>query len=179
MRLSDIFRRLFSHFFSTRSPTETKETHQQYTSQSPPSSGTTIPKLPTTTTITSTLAAMPGVTSDYGSSSKYDQIPGPLGLASASLQGKVALVTGAGKSESFCFAGVLLDLLSSRPVALDVTQNGIYSCRTGGQFTPTHVRPPPRKEHPQHTPHPRDISNHFRFFDRVLRSRAAAPEAPP
>lgn len=126
MRLSDIFRRLFSHFFSTRSPTETKETHQQYTSQSPPSSGTTIPKLPTTTTITSTLAAMPGVTSDYGSSSKYDQIPGPLGLASASLQGKVALVTGAGKSESFCFAGVLLDLLSSRPVALDVTQRHLF-----------------------------------------------------
>jgi hypothetical protein len=29
--------------------------------------------------------------------SKYDEIPGPLGLASASLEGKVALVTGAGK----------------------------------------------------------------------------------
>jgi tetrahydroxynaphthalene reductase len=107
MRLSDIFRRLLSHFFSTRSTTETKETHQQYTSQSPPSSGTTIPKLPTTTTITNTSATMPGVTSDYGSSSKYDEIPGPLGLASASLQGKVALVTGAGKSESTCFTRVL------------------------------------------------------------------------
>jgi hypothetical protein len=50
---------------------------------------------------------MPGVTSDYGSSNKYDEIPGPLGLASASLQGKVALVTGAGKSESSRFTGVL------------------------------------------------------------------------
>ena len=29
-------------------------------------------------------------------SSKYDAIPGPLGLESASLKGKVALVTGAG-----------------------------------------------------------------------------------
>lgn len=29
---------------------------------------------------------------------KYNAIPGPLGLASASLEGKVALVTGAGKS---------------------------------------------------------------------------------
>ncbi|KAI0155015.1 short chain dehydrogenase [Xylariaceae sp. FL1272] len=34
---------------------------------------------------------MPGVTT------KYDAIPGPLGLASASLEGKVALVTGAGR----------------------------------------------------------------------------------
>lgn len=37
---------------------------------------------------------MPGVTAKTGS--KYDAIPGPLGLASASLEGKVALVTGAG-----------------------------------------------------------------------------------
>ncbi|OTA64787.1 hypothetical protein K449DRAFT_392884 [Hypoxylon sp. EC38] len=36
---------------------------------------------------------MPSVTSQ---GSKYDAIPGPLGLASASLEGKVALVTGAG-----------------------------------------------------------------------------------
>ncbi|KAL1841151.1 hypothetical protein VTJ49DRAFT_7376 [Mycothermus thermophilus] len=38
---------------------------------------------------------MPGLTSNAGS--KYDQIPGPLGLASASLEGKVAVVTGAGR----------------------------------------------------------------------------------
>jgi tetrahydroxynaphthalene reductase len=37
---------------------------------------------------------MPGVTKQ---TSKYDAIPGPLGLASASLEGKVALVTGAGR----------------------------------------------------------------------------------
>ncbi|KAB5584702.1 tetrahydroxynaphthalene reductase [Coniochaeta sp. 2T2.1] len=37
---------------------------------------------------------MPGLTTNTG---KYDQIPGPLGLASASLEGKVALVTGAGR----------------------------------------------------------------------------------
>ncbi|EXF85981.1 hypothetical protein COL5a_004388 [Colletotrichum fioriniae] len=39
---------------------------------------------------------MPGVTSQ-STGSKYDAIPGPLGLASASLEGKVALVTGAGR----------------------------------------------------------------------------------
>jgi tetrahydroxynaphthalene reductase len=37
---------------------------------------------------------MPGLTT---TGSKYDAIPGPLGLASASLEGKVALVTGAGR----------------------------------------------------------------------------------
>jgi tetrahydroxynaphthalene reductase len=37
---------------------------------------------------------MPGLVSD---ASKYDAIPGPLGMASASLEGKVALVTGAGR----------------------------------------------------------------------------------
>jgi len=39
---------------------------------------------------------MPGLTTAPSGVSKYDQIPGPLGLASASLEGKVALVTGAG-----------------------------------------------------------------------------------
>jgi hypothetical protein len=39
---------------------------------------------------------MPAVT-ETRTGSKYDAIPGPLGLASASLEGKVALVTGAGK----------------------------------------------------------------------------------
>ena len=44
---------------------------------------------------------MPGATtvSAPSGTSKYDAIPGPLGLASASLEGKVALVTGAGKSK--------------------------------------------------------------------------------
>lgn len=42
---------------------------------------------------------------------KYNAIPGPLGLASASLEGKVALVTGAGK---FYFFYIFL-LLSSSP----------------------------------------------------------------
>jgi len=37
----------------------------------------------------------PAPTSKVGS--KYDAVPGPLGIASASLEGKVALVTGAGK----------------------------------------------------------------------------------
>jgi hypothetical protein len=37
---------------------------------------------------------MPGLTTT--TEGKYNQIPGPLGLASASLEGKVALVTGAG-----------------------------------------------------------------------------------
>jgi hypothetical protein len=38
---------------------------------------------------------MPGIIT------KHDQIPGPLGLASASLEGKVALVTGAGRLLTF------------------------------------------------------------------------------
>lgn len=48
----------------------------------------------------STSANMPSTTAETGSgssSSKYDAIPGPLGLPSASLAGKVALVTGAGR----------------------------------------------------------------------------------
>ncbi|KAK6194150.1 thioredoxin trx1 [Pestalotiopsis sp. IQ-011] len=39
---------------------------------------------------------MPGVTSER-TASRFDAIPGPLGIASASLEGKVALVTGAGR----------------------------------------------------------------------------------
>ncbi|KAK3904445.1 Trihydroxynaphthalene reductase [Staphylotrichum tortipilum] len=87
MRLADIFRRLVSHFIPTRSaPETTNETkHQQHNHTSSSNSHT----IPTTT--------MPGVTSIPSGTSKYDQIPGPLGLASASLEGKVALVTGAGR----------------------------------------------------------------------------------
>lgn len=51
---------------------------------------------------------MPSAIAKTGS--KYDAIPGPLGLASASLEGKVALVTGAGmyltifsSDAEFCF----------------------------------------------------------------------------
>ncbi len=82
MRLSDIFRRLVSHFSSPNRSPETKETKQ-----APPSisSGTSLGKP----------EKMPGVTSE-AQKGKYNAIPGPLGLASASLEGKVALVTGAG-----------------------------------------------------------------------------------
>ncbi|KAL1870539.1 hypothetical protein VTK73DRAFT_2578 [Phialemonium thermophilum] len=47
-----------------------------------------------TATATATKDSMP---SAMATGSKYDRIPGPLGLASASLEGKVALVTGAGR----------------------------------------------------------------------------------
>lgn len=40
---------------------------------------------------------------EAGKKGKYNAIPGPLGLASASLEGKVALVTGAGKLSTFLF----------------------------------------------------------------------------
>jgi len=87
MRLSDLLRRFVSHFSSSSSKpsAETKETKQPL----PPSisSGTSLGK-PTTET-------MPGLTNEPVKG-KYNQIPGPLGLASASLEGKVALVTGAG-----------------------------------------------------------------------------------
>jgi tetrahydroxynaphthalene reductase len=85
MRLSDILRRFVSHFSSKPAPVETKETKQPIPSLS---SGTSLGKPKTDT--------MPGVT-ETKPKSKYDQIPGPLGLASASLEGKVALVTGAGR----------------------------------------------------------------------------------
>lgn len=85
MRLSDILRRFVSHFSSKPAPVETKETKQPIPSLS---SGTSLGKSKTDT--------MPGVT-ETKPKSKYDQIPGPLGLASASLEGKVALVTGAGR----------------------------------------------------------------------------------
>lgn len=86
MRLSDLFRRFVSHFSSAHpAPVETKETKQSIPSLS---SGTSLAKPKT--------ANMPGVT-ETKTKSKYDEIPGPLGLASASLEGKVALVTGAGR----------------------------------------------------------------------------------
>lgn len=40
---------------------------------------------------------MPGLTEEGPITGKYNAIPGPLGIASASLEGKVALVTGAGR----------------------------------------------------------------------------------
>ena len=133
MKLTNIFRRLVSHFFRSTSET-TKEAKQQDQQQRPaqysPSSTTAQSKTSATTSVTTT--TMPGVTT--ATSSKYDQIPGPLGLASASLEGKVALVTGAG-TYIFCY--------------LDFSKLGLHpqfgGCirRRGrdGSFTPTHVRP--------------------------------------
>ena len=107
MRLTDIFRRLVSHFIPSSSsssrpaPETTKEAKPKQPSrayQSPTSSSSTSSNKPSTTIngIT-TQTTMPGLTSTVpAGTSKYDQVPGPLGLASASLQGKVALVTGAG-----------------------------------------------------------------------------------
>jgi hypothetical protein len=101
MKLTDLFRRLVSHFTSpNRSDRDTKEVKQQQhhhhdkqsSVHSAPSSSTTESKSSTTTTINN--ATMPGITSK--TTSKYDAIPGPVGLQSASLAGKVALVTGAG-----------------------------------------------------------------------------------
>ena len=37
-----------------------------------------------------------------GGKSRFDAIPGPLGIESASLKDKVALVTGAGECEAAC-----------------------------------------------------------------------------
>jgi len=126
MRLSDLLRRFVSHFSSSSSKpsAETKETKQPL----PPSisSGTSLGK-PTTET-------MPGLTNEPVKG-KYNQIPGPLGLASASLEGKVALVTGAG----MCF---FLCLTLQQGQAPDGPVH----------FTPT-PSPAPRLRLP-HTPHP-------------------------
>jgi tetrahydroxynaphthalene reductase len=119
MRLTDLFRRLVSHFIPTRSP-ETKEAKkQQPSSQSSTSSGTTLFKPPTAITVTTTTSTtMPGVTSNTAASSKYDEIPGPLGLESASLQGKVALVTGAGMPNPS----------ASRFIPCPVLQSLVWAC---------------------------------------------------
>lgn len=105
MKLTDLFRRLVSHFSSSnRSDPDTKEakqklnTRQQQSTRSP-SSSTNQSKPSTATTITN--IRMPGVTTN--TSSKYDQIPGPLGPNSNSLHGKVALVTGAGTYNILAF----------------------------------------------------------------------------
>ncbi|KXX73930.1 Trihydroxynaphthalene reductase [Madurella mycetomatis] len=89
MRLTELFRSLVSCFLSPN--TSGSDKHEgKPPLQSLTSSGTELPKDSATVTTNS----MPGLTS---TPSKYDAIPGPLGLASASLQGKVALVTGAGR----------------------------------------------------------------------------------
>jgi hypothetical protein len=62
---------------------------------------------------------MPGITTETGTS-KYNAIPGPLGPASNSLEGKVALVTGAGKwsqnpaASDCCFAKTIEPLCIHR-----------------------------------------------------------------
>jgi tetrahydroxynaphthalene reductase len=88
MRISDLFRRLASHFSSSPRPSETKEKETKTAPSN--SSGTSL-----TNAITSD--KMPGTVSQPAQPGRFNQIPGPLGLASASLEGKVALVTGAGR----------------------------------------------------------------------------------
>ena len=90
MRISDLLRRLASHFSSSPRPSETKE-------KKPAPSNSSGTSLANTAPITSD--KMPGTvnTPAAPSTSRFNAIPGPLGLASASLEGKVALVTGAGK----------------------------------------------------------------------------------
>lgn len=85
---------------------------------------------------------MPGVTT--ATSSKYDQIPGPLGLASASLEGKVALVTGAG---TYIFCYLDFSKLGLHP------QFGLHKpARTGRQFYPNSCPAGNLAHH--HGPHP-------------------------
>lgn len=72
---------------------------------------------------------MPGVTSKTGS--KYDAIPGPLGLASASLEGKVALVTGAGK---WPFLDTISSIAMSRSSSF---QPGVVTSSKHGTGNPT------------------------------------------
>lgn len=94
MRISDLLRRLASHFSSSPRPSETKE-------KKPAPSNSSGTSLAHPTPITSD--KMPGTvnTPAEPSTSRFNAIPGPLGLASASLEGKVALVTGAGTFSFF------------------------------------------------------------------------------
>lgn len=114
MRLTNVFRQLVSCLFcahkyesspETKGTGDSKQPHNsarsssKESSKSKPSTTLTSPNnINNANSITNTIASsrttMPGATSKK--SSKYDAIPGPLGLASASLEGKVALVTGAG-----------------------------------------------------------------------------------
>ncbi|OTA86731.1 hypothetical protein M434DRAFT_399787 [Hypoxylon sp. CO27-5] len=76
---------------------------------------------------------MPSVTSQ---GSKYDAIPGPLGLASASLEGKVALVTGAGAYPFFPFSdftSYVVLLLISVTQYLSHKQNKYLRVPSGAQ----------------------------------------------
>jgi hypothetical protein len=155
MRLTDLFRRLVSHFIPTLSAPETTEAKQP-SPPSPASSGTTLSKPSHKATYTTTPAKMPGVTSSNGNgngpagASKYDQIPGPLGLASASLQGKVALVTGAGT----CSVSRFIPRLGRQQLDFDLHPMRckvlLPACRTGRHFTPTHVRPAAQARHAPH-----------------------------
>jgi tetrahydroxynaphthalene reductase len=97
MRLTDIFRRLLSlnPSTTTRSP-ETKETTTSTSSPLPEKAKESITTTTSSPTTTNKPTKMPGVTSTT-TPGRYTQVPGPLGLASASLEGKVALVTGAGR----------------------------------------------------------------------------------
>ncbi len=183
MRFADVFRRLVSHFIPTRSsaPETTNETKQH---QSPASSATTFSK-PTTITTTapptisiSTIpTTMPGVTSIPTGSSKYDEIPGPLGLASASLAGKVALVTGAGMCASLFYLSASPIHPQSDPVrasqscqractmhgcGLSEFVRGFFSpAGRVGSFTPTQVRAATQTRAPHHPHHPRPFHDYL------------------
>ena len=101
MALPAFLARLLSHFSSSNKANTTAEKNKNKQKQSVPASSNSSSTTTNTSTIKAThtppppVAKMPGVTAPSGSS-KYDQIPGPLGLRSADLSGKVALVTGAG-----------------------------------------------------------------------------------
>ncbi len=181
MRLTDIFRRLVSHFIpsSSRPAPETKEAKPQQQPQQPsrayqsPTSSTssTSSNKPSTTinNSTATRSTMPGVTSTVpAGTSKYDQIPGPLGLASASLQGKVALVTGAGTLQpEFLDFSIFLDFLCAATARvlqrldwdLHACTRAVRRCKVPGgrvgSFTPTQ-RPTrgPDSGTPPHAPRP-------------------------
>jgi hypothetical protein len=156
MRISDLLRRLASHFSSPR-PSETKE-------KKPAPSNSSGTSLANAAPITSD--KMPGTvnTPAAPSTSRFNAIPGPLGLASASLEGKVALVTGAGKQ--FFFLLLLLVCIrdggvgAQRPIAAVWGLAGGVPLLSGGRhrrpgrvgrFTPT----PSPAARPKAVPHTR------------------------
>lgn len=168
MRISDLLRRLASHFSSSPRPSETKE-------KKPAPSNSSGTSLAHPTPITSD--KMPGTvnTPAEPSTSRFNAIPGPLGLASASLEGKVALVTGAGTFSFFSpllhiFAGVVSPGRRCGSTSVQSRRSGAWRRavsrrlsggrhrRPGrvGRFTPTPSPPPPSVPHapPPHTRYP-------------------------
>lgn len=157
MPLSAFFRRLVSHFSSSTRPSPSV----------PEKINETVPAAYSSTSSTTNnnnnnhnnTAKMPGTTNAPG---RFNQIPGPLGLESASLAGKVALVTGAGTYHLFF---LLKDVAFACMEGCHRLAPGCMVIGAGlrGLFTPTQLRSPSFPAEP--LLHPSCITSHYSGTD--------------